>query len=392
MKIKLLLRKYGQRKRYWPCVCLLLLLSSSTGLEAQFGEKIQYFPHFAIGGGSTTLFTIHNPGSVLNPIVVDIELYRSNGSSFLTESVGLGGGETKTVAFGGEPNETVAGWAKLSSTGEFAASELFKIAGFNNVGVLPSDTTSELKIFAFVSSQTRTGFAIANPSETSQSAVTVQMFDTQGVFQGQASKTLGPLEHFSVFLDENPYSMDSDGSVTLSASESVIAVTLRLDGGTQLAGVPVITPSDEVMAVGPIDTESLVDGAVTTSKIADAAVTASKIANSAVGSDQLGDFVNFRDLAILNSDGQEVLALTSIDGVGAIGITDSEGDIVLGMASEVGGRGLAVKPTTTELGLIGVRTAARSRKGATGPAPGSSSSSQVSRHEEENSFMLAHMP
>ena len=165
----------------------LLLLGSFGQVEAQFGEKIQYFPHYAVGGGATTLLTVHNPGSFFNPVTVNIELFSSNGSSVATEVLTLGGGATGTVVFGNESDPLTTGWAKLSSPGNFAASELFKIPALTNVGVLPSEPVTELKLFAFISSETNTGFAVANPSETKQSILTIQTFNTQGTLQGQST-------------------------------------------------------------------------------------------------------------------------------------------------------------------------------------------------------------
>ena len=122
-------------------ILLLLLLSPLfvSGLKAQFGAKTHQFPHFAAGGGVITSFTIHEPGAVIIPINVDIQLYRSDGTSFLTDQVQLGRGETKTVSYGGSAGTTTSGWAKLSSTSDFTATELFEIAALSNVGVVPVD-------------------------------------------------------------------------------------------------------------------------------------------------------------------------------------------------------------------------------------------------------------
>ena len=69
-------------------ILLSPLLVSET--QAEFGAKVQQFPHFAIGGGVTTSFTIHKPDAVSIPITVNIQLYRSNGTLFLTDQVVLG--------------------------------------------------------------------------------------------------------------------------------------------------------------------------------------------------------------------------------------------------------------------------------------------------------------
>src|SRR6185436_19362470 len=84
------------------------------------------------------------------------------------------------------------------------------------------------------------------------------------------------LQHLTRFLHELPFfeGLDNfDGTIDISSTEPIVAVTLRLDG-LELATVSPITPGD--------NTTNLPDGAVTTPKLADNAVTGPKIANGAV--------------------------------------------------------------------------------------------------------------
>src|SRR5262249_39163848 len=74
-----------------------------------------------------------------------------------------------------------------------------------------------------------------------------------------------------------------DGTIDISSTQPIIALSLRMDG-LQLAPVPPITPAlstNDNLADGSVTTPKLADGAVTTAKIADSAVTAGKIADGA---------------------------------------------------------------------------------------------------------------
>ena len=51
----------------WRAACFVLLFLT-TAVLGQFGKTEQIFPHFAIGGGATTRFSIHNPGDEMNGI------------------------------------------------------------------------------------------------------------------------------------------------------------------------------------------------------------------------------------------------------------------------------------------------------------------------------------
>ena len=346
------------RGQFFWSIPIFILLGITVPLKAQFGETVQYFPHFAAGAGATTLFTIHNPANPASIATVDVELYRSDGTLFSTEQVVLPGGATQTVSFGGQTEPTTSGWARLSSRAAFTASELFKISDISNVGVSPSRSHTQLKLFAFVTEGTRTGFAMANPSETTASSITVRTSDTTGTVLGDVRVTLPPLQHTAVFLDEAPYLMQTDGSVTLTASEPVIALTLRLDDGTKLAGVPVVAPTqqgDGELAPDSVITETLVDGAVTGSKIAD----------GAVGSRQLADRVDFGaegsagSVVIGNDSGRAVVVLDTLeDGGGAIVLGDADGNVTTllsGGGTGVGNALLSIVDPITQIPLIDIQ-------------------------------------
>ncbi len=230
--------------RRLPLFLFLTLFCVSAPL-AQFGEKVQYFPQFAVGAGAESQFSIHNPRQL--PITVEIELRRSDGSLFRSEAVEVGAGATVDVVFSDSASAVTDGWAQLSSDGEFTATLFYRIEGVGNVGVLPSDKAEQLKVFNFASGGTRTGFAVANPDPDSSTDVSFKVFNDAGQLQGEGNlQTLGPSQHSALFLDEPPFSAGGgNGTVELFSTRPVVAVALRLDPamtGLLLAGVPVILP------------------------------------------------------------------------------------------------------------------------------------------------------
>jgi len=202
------------------------------------GQVTHHFAQCAVGGGATTIFTVHNPGAA--SLDVSVELIPSNGSAGFQTQVTLAASETRTLTYGGTAGTLVVGWARLSAAREFEATAFFRIAGLGNVGVLPGELTGELKLFAFFGTGTRTALAIANPSDTASSNVTARIFSMAGVYQGQASFPLPPRNHGAVYLDEAPFNMSADGYLEVTATQPVVALTLRQDSNL-LSSAPVIT-------------------------------------------------------------------------------------------------------------------------------------------------------
>ena len=237
---------------YRPRLFLMLSLAwvmAGMSLDAQFGETEQLFPHIAIGGGATTFFDIHNPGE--QEITVAVDLFDTEGSLLEGSSRPVPAGGSVSLSFGGLEGTAQAGWARVSSAGRFAASEFFQIRDtldqlLAEVGVLSATPATQIQFFgAFQPQQaTRTGFAVANPSETRSSEMTVRLIDRDGSERATQAVTLGPGEQLARFLEEEPYFEgleDFEGGVEIRADEPVIAVTLRSDGDL-LATVSVIEP------------------------------------------------------------------------------------------------------------------------------------------------------
>ncbi len=226
--------------------------------QSEYGTTLQFFPQIAINGGATTSFLIHNATG--EAISVKVELFQPDGTRLEPSTVVVEAKQSRTVDFGGPGGSLTAGWAKLSSNSRFAATELFQIRDggklIEEVGVLPSSTTKEFRIFGINNPNVRTGVAVANPNDTPVT-VAIRRFNSGSA----VNITLPAFQQQARFLDElfsepNPF----DEVVEFSATQPVAGVTLRLDGD-QLAALPVITG------------EGLpADGSVTKFKIADATV------------------------------------------------------------------------------------------------------------------------
>ena len=139
-------------------------------VQAQFGETVQQFAQIAVGGGAVTFFVLHNPGT--QEIDIAIDLYRSDGSSLSSSQRHVLAGATVTVQTESADPQIAAGWARLSSTGRFTATEFFELTVGGQklpmVGVLPCATATRARLFTFLSpGGTNTGLAIANPSSSS---------------------------------------------------------------------------------------------------------------------------------------------------------------------------------------------------------------------------------
>jgi len=248
----------------------------SNGQSPEYGQTTQIFPHFAIGGGYTSSITIHNPTSQSE--IVTIEMFQPDGQTLSSRTVPLSSNETETIQID-PPAQVTVGWARLSSKGRFSATLLYQLIESGRVvaeaGVLPAYPVQNLKVIATVRSAQGivTGLALANPSATSSSNLTVRRLSAGGTALDTRTLTLRPLQQVARLLNEDPLfrGIDNyDGMVEISATQPIVAVSLRLDA-PQFATMAVLTP----------EADELTTGSVTAGHLADAAVTAAKIAPGA---------------------------------------------------------------------------------------------------------------
>lgn len=278
----------------WKNTALVFVMVLAQGVlmvrspRAQFGESIQWFPHYGAGPGIETFFSIHNPGA--GAITVRLELFRSEGTLFRFQEVGVAAEGTTSVRISGQGDEIAVGWARLSSEdGKFTASELFQIRDsqgnlLTQVGVLPAPRTDRFRAFVTLKGSDRTGLALAHPGDSDPAALQVRLLEPGGGQVDQAQFTLEPARQLARFLDEAPFFpglQEFEGLVEVTSDEPVIAVTLR-QTGIVLGSSPILTPQPALGA-----------GSVGTEHLADEAVTSEKMAPGAVGSPQLAEMVSF---------------------------------------------------------------------------------------------------
>ena len=278
------------------------------------GTFLAYFPQFAVGGSATTFFTVNNTST--EESTVSVELFRSDGSLLWQLEFQLLAGATETIVPDPEVVQTTAGWARISSTTAFSSTEFFQFRDgsgqlLSQVGVLPSTTTSRLKLFSFVdlSKGTNTGVALANPSEIESSVVTVRLLSPDGQLLETTEIVLGTLQHLARFFNEDPYFQGLDnfqGVVELSATRPLIAVTLRLDG-SQLATIGVGLPRT-----------LMEDGSITADKIAPEQVV--KSLNSLTDHVQLEAGSN-----VMIAEGDNALIISAVGGEGGQGAPGPKG-------------------------------------------------------------------
>jgi hypothetical protein len=249
-----------------------LALFFMPSLYAQFGDTLQQFAQIAVGQGAVTTFVIHNPTT--QGVDVTIDLFRSDGTSLSSSPRHLVPGATMSVKTESTDPQISAGWARLSSTGRFTATEFFELTVGGQklpmVGVLPSSTATRARLFTFLSANgTNTGVAIANPSSESAD-LTFRLYATDGTDAGTRSLTLEPQQQQAQFINEGllfPTLTEFEGIVEVESSVPVVMLGLRTDSAGLTA----------VAAMMPASSAALVDGSVQTQHLADAAVTTAKL-------------------------------------------------------------------------------------------------------------------
>ena len=301
-------------------ITLTTLILLTPCLAGKFGQTLQYFAHYGIGGPAETAFDVHNPGEAV--IVVEVELFNSDGSPFESDLLAVAAGGTDSMVFSDPEGEVRNGWARLTSDDPFNATVFFSIAGVGNVGVLPSEQGVKFKLFSFVGDGTNTAYAVANTSETQSSTVTMRFFNTGGEFQKEVEKTYGPGEHEAVFVTQEPLLVEEDGLVEFMATQPVIILSLRTDDNL-LSSTAVLRPEGDGPEPGSINTEHLADSSVTAAKIAD-----SQVVKSVNGLTDHLDFVGGDNLAITTQGNRLTLSATVPEGPqGEQGPPGPKGDI-----------------------------------------------------------------
>ena len=245
----------------FPNVTLAILILLAPCLAGEFGQTRQHFAQYGIGGEAETAFDAYNPGEAA--IVVEVELFNSDGSPDQSDMLAVPAGGTASLVFSDPKGEVRNGWARLTSDDPFNATVFFRIAGVGNVGVLPGEQGVKFRLFSFVEGGTNTAYAVANTSETQSSTVMMRYFNTNGELLKEVEKTYGPREHEAVFVTQEPLLAEENGLVEFIATEEVIVLSLRTDDNL-LSSTPVLSPeggagADADIFTGPRATSIGVD-------------------------------------------------------------------------------------------------------------------------------------
>src|SRR5438105_5538365 len=89
---------------------LIVFTAPAARSQSQFGETVQYFPQFAAGNGWLTTISVLNPTS--QPENITLEMFRSDGSTFLKRDVLLNPDETQSLKVDSTAGVLTVGWAK----------------------------------------------------------------------------------------------------------------------------------------------------------------------------------------------------------------------------------------------------------------------------------------
>ncbi len=165
------------------------------------------------------------------------------------------------VSFGESDGVLTRGWAKLTSDAEFIATGFFQLSLSGQlkprIGVLPSLTADEIRLFGFVNDEFKSGIAFHNPGGF-PTEVTFRLTGQadQGALQVLDEKTLilDPLESVAAFLNEEPFFPDLtnyEGTVAVTASLPVAMLSLTQEASGDVATVSVETPLGEPGPQGP---------------------------------------------------------------------------------------------------------------------------------------------
>jgi hypothetical protein len=222
------------------------------------------FAHVAVGGGYTTTFTLLNTGSTT--LTGNLILTKQDGSplsaafagpsSFSATSasvpltIPIGGTQFWVASTAGDPSTTVAGWARVeSSGGTLGGVATFEYAPGGTLSTIAGVLSAESVQFATIPvddnhAQGRdTGYAVANPSSTDTINIKVVPVSALGVEQASlATITLGPGAQKARFLfeDASPPWQFQGSVVLIEQSGKRFAVVALVFNQSLYTAIPVI--------------------------------------------------------------------------------------------------------------------------------------------------------
>jgi hypothetical protein len=247
--------------RIVPTLFLLIGLATAARAQTTF-----YFPQIAdgafAGGFFTTTIFVANPSSS-GSVNVTITFTQSSGAAFNLAFVdgnnvpvpiagnvlsinAIGPGQSRKIVSTAAIPLTV-GFATVTSSAPVEASAVFsQFAGspgsgirLSEAAVVPAGTGTSQAIFVDESGNFRTGFAFANPSQTTPANVNFNLIGTTGIQTLTTTREpLQPQTHTAIFVDElfatngvtTPLAVGHVGSMRIVSDQPVALMALRFEG------------------------------------------------------------------------------------------------------------------------------------------------------------------
>lgn len=229
-------------------LALVPAISACADLQAQpFGEDELHFPQVVFGGGSQTIFAVHNP----NPGLLTIfhRFFDSDGNpvggfqNFTVPPLG-----THRLELSPDGPQTV-GRMEFTSDLPFTATAfiLLEVGGELRplVGAQPAPLAIQTRFFGFFGQGTRSGMALANP-EADSTTVSVRLFNSAGLVIRSHDFLLEGFHQRPVFLDELFPNLNSfEGVVDVRAMPLPVSlISLTQDAQGNIATVATVFPND----------------------------------------------------------------------------------------------------------------------------------------------------
>ena len=169
------------------------------GSDLSFQTTIQLVDSSTIDGGSQGSIEFYDDDG--NPLELTVEEVKSSVLPFELKD-----GESKRFTTSGTGTLTT-GWAHVHSDQPISGAGSFGLrdsAGrvLTDVGVSPAIAGTEFTIFADSIGSSRTGVAVANPSDTESLTLEFELYRADGTTVSTRERTIVPLGHLGIFLSE----------------------------------------------------------------------------------------------------------------------------------------------------------------------------------------------
>ena len=218
-----------------------------------WGQTEIFVPQIVVGDTVSYSYVtrLHLVNLTAVPVSGTIEARLDDAASWPVFGVGEGNGFVNTKSFNlpalGESTVSMSsseqlrvGWVKILSSGPVAAVATLTAYSsgtdpepITSTSIIPDQLTSAFSAYARISEKISTGFAILNPSLTSQAEVTFRLFDQMGTAGNVREVILQPGNKIARFLKEEPFfpNVSSfEGTMEVSSSQPLSATVILVEG------------------------------------------------------------------------------------------------------------------------------------------------------------------